>query len=91
MSFAKNICKNLRNNCSQILLDSANRSATDTIKTASKRAIHKIAETTSYFFGNKIANKTTKVPKTSQNNLKAVKSKEYIPNERFISPEIINE
>ena len=39
---------------SQKLLDSAKKSTTDAIKTASKRAIQKIAEVTGDLIGNKI-------------------------------------
>ena len=41
LSFAKNIGKNLSNKYGQNLLDSANESTTDAIKTSSKRAIQK--------------------------------------------------
>ena len=41
LSFAKNIGKNLSNNYGQKLLDSAEKSTTDAIKTASKKAIQK--------------------------------------------------
>ena len=44
LSFAKNMGKNLRNKYGQKLLDSAKKSTTDTVKTASKRAIQKTAE-----------------------------------------------
>ena len=44
LSFAKNIGKNISNKYSQKLVDCAKKSATDIIKTASKRAIQKIAE-----------------------------------------------
>ena len=59
LSFAKNILKNLRNKYVQTLLDSAKKSTTDTIKTASKRAIQKTAEATGDLIGNKIADKIT--------------------------------
>ena len=39
LSFAKNISKNLSNKYGQKLLDSAKKSTTDAIKTASKRSI----------------------------------------------------
>ena len=39
LSFAKNMGKNLSNKYDQELLDSAKKSTTDAIKTASKRAI----------------------------------------------------
>ena len=41
LSFAENFAKNLSNKYVQKLVDSANKSATDTLKTASKRAIQK--------------------------------------------------
>ena len=54
--------KNVSNNYGQKLLDSAKKSATDTI-TASKRATGKKAEVTADLIGNKIANKITSVSK----------------------------
>ena len=44
LPFAKNTGKNLSNKYSQKLPDSAKKSTTDTIKTASKRAIQKTTE-----------------------------------------------
>ena len=41
LSFAKNMGKNFNNKYGQKLFDSAKKSATDAIKTASKRAIQK--------------------------------------------------
>ena len=41
LSFAKDIGKNISNKYSQKLVDTAKKYATDTIKTASKRAIQK--------------------------------------------------
>ena len=55
--FAKNIGKNLSNKYGQKLLDSANKSTTDAIKTVSKRAIQKTAEATGDLIGNKIDDK----------------------------------
>ena len=46
LSFAKNRSKNLSNKYGQKLLDSAKKSTTDAVKTASKRAIPKTAEAT---------------------------------------------
>ena len=46
LSFAKNMGKNLSNKHVQKLIDSAKKSATDTIKTVSKRSIQKTAEAT---------------------------------------------
>ena len=63
LSFAKNMGKSLSNKYGQKLLDSAKKSTTDAIKTASKRAIQKTAEATSELIGNKIAEKITNVSK----------------------------
>ena len=55
--------KNLINKYGQKLLDSAKKSTTDAIKTASKRAIQKTAEATGDLIGNKIADKITSISK----------------------------
>ena len=60
--------QSLSNKYRQKLLDSAKKSSTDAIKTASKRAIHKIAEATGDLMGNKIADKITCMSKKSNNN-----------------------
>ena len=54
LSFAKNIDKNLSKKYDQKLVDTAKKSATNTWKTASKRAIQKTAEATRDLVGNKI-------------------------------------
>ena len=46
LSFAKKMGKNFSNKYSQKLLDTAKKSTTDAIKTASKRTIQKTAEAT---------------------------------------------
>ena len=61
--FAKSIGKSLSNKYGQKLLDSAKKSTTDAIKTASKRAFQKTAEVTGHLIGNKIADKITSVSK----------------------------
>ena len=61
LSFAKNMGKNIGKNISktlsgkyrQKLLDHAKQSATDALKTSSKRVIRKTAETTGDLIGNK--------------------------------------
>ena len=78
-SFAKNMVKNIGKNISkdlsgkyspvmlaarQKLLGHAKQSAADVFKTASKRAIQKIAEATGDLIGNKITNIITKVSKS---------------------------
>ena len=67
-SFAKNMGKSLSNKYDQKLLDSAKKSTTDAIKTASKRAIQKTAEATGDLIGNKIADKITSVLKKPSDN-----------------------
>ena len=66
ISFAKNIgthaakvAKNMSHKYSQKIVDTAKKSATDAIKTASERAIQKTAEATGDLIGNKIADKIT--------------------------------
>ena len=68
LSFAKNmgthankVDKNLSNKYGQKLLDSAKKSTMDEIKTASKRAIQKTAETKGDLIGKKIANETKSI------------------------------
>ena len=59
LSFAKNMGKCLSNKYGQKLLDSAKKSTTDAIKTASKRAIQQTAED----IDDKMADKITRVSK----------------------------
>ena len=66
LSFAKNMGKSLSNKYGQKLLDSAKKSATDAIKTASKTdAIQKTAAATGDWIGSKIADKITSISKKS--------------------------
>ena len=58
LSFAKK-SKNLSNKYGQKLVDSTKKSATGTLKTASKRAIQKTAEATGDLVDNKITDKIT--------------------------------
>ena len=60
--------KSLSNKYGQKLLDSTKKSATEDIKTASKRAIQKTAEATGDLIGNKIADKTTSVSQKSSSS-----------------------
>ena len=78
MSYAKNIGKSLSNKYGQILVDSAKKSATDALKTASKRAIQETAEATGNLMTNKIANKITSI---SEKSAKESHSKEFHSNE----------
>ena len=91
LSFAKNIGKDLSNKYSQKRLDSAKKSTTDAIKTASKRQIQKTAEATGDLIGNKIADKITSVSKESTKQLPNDEAEVDVerapPNKRYISPE----
>ena len=90
--------KSLSNKYGQKLLDSAKKSTTDAIKTASKKVIQKTAETTEDLIGNKIADKITSVSKKSNNNNNNNNNEDAeltAHKKRYISPEerqqIINE
>ena len=100
LPFAKSMGKNLSNKYGQKLLNSAKKSTTDAIKTASKRVIQKTAEATGDLIGNKIAEKITSVskPNNSNNNNNNNNNKDVeltTHKKRYISPEerqqIINE
>ena len=56
----------MSNKYSQKLVDTAKKSATDAIETASKRTIQKTAEATADLVGNKIADKITSASKKSR-------------------------
>ena len=60
--------KSLSSTYGQKLLDSAKKSTTDALKTASKRAIQKTTEATGDLIGNKIADKITSVSKKKSIN-----------------------
>ena len=68
MSFARS----MSNKYGKKLVDTAKKSATDAIKTASKRAIQKTAEATGDLVGNKIADKVTSVSKKSTKKLPTI-------------------
>ena len=75
---------------SQKLLDHAKQSATDVLKTTSKKVIQKTAEATGYLIGIKRGNRNTKVSRNSQqNNWETVRNEhdKKIPKERYIPPE----
>ena len=68
MSFARS----MSNKYGKKLVDTAKKSATDAIKTASKRAIQKTAEATGDLVGNKIADKITSISKKSTKKLPTI-------------------
>ena len=89
LSFAKNVGKSLSNNYGQKLIDSGKKSTTDAIKTASKKAIQKIAEATGDLTGNKIVDKITSVSKKPNNNNNNNEDVELTTHKkRCISPEV---
>ena len=70
------------------LVDTAKKSPTDAIKTASKRAIQKAAEATGDLVGNKIEDKITSVSKKSTKKLRTIDGDvELTTHKRYISPE----
>ena len=90
--------KSLSNKYGQKLLDSAKKSTTDAIKTASKRAIQKTVEATGDLIFKIIADKITGVSNkksNNNNNNNNNEDAELTNHKRFISPEerqqIINE
>ena len=91
LSFAKNMGKNLSNKYGQKLLDSAKKSTTDAIKTASKGTIQKTAEATGDLICNKIADKITSHSKKSNKELPNDKTEAEVERvttkKRYISPQ----
>ena len=77
----KNIGKLLRKNLSskyiQKRLDHAKESVTDALKTTSNKAIQETSEVIGNLIGNKIADKITKVSKTSLQNSFETATNEY--------------
>ena len=63
-----NISKNVSGKYIQKLLDHAQQSATDALKTTTKREIQKTAKATGDLIDNKIGNKFTMTSKNSQHN-----------------------
>ena len=78
--------KNLRNEYSPKLLDSAKKPTTDAIQTASKRAIQKALDATGNRIGNEIADKITRVSKKSLRHSQNddVNNELEVPKERYI-------
>ena len=85
-NIGKNISKNVSGRCGQKLLDHPKQFSTNATKTASKRAIQKAAQIASDLIGNKIADRITRVSKTSPKNNLEVNEQE-IHREKYISSE----
>ena len=70
------------------IVDAAKKSATDAVKTASKRKIHKTVEAIGELIGNKIADKLSSVSKKKSNNNNDDDDVELATHKkRYISPE----
>ena len=84
MSFTRS----MSNKYGKKLVDTAKKSATDAIKTASKRAIQKTAKATGDLVGNKIADKITSVSKKSTKKLPTIDEDAELSThkKRYISP-----
>ena len=89
LSFAKSKGIGLGNKYGQKLLDSAKKSTTDAITTASKRVIQKSAEATGDLIGNKTADKIASISKKTNdaNNETEVDVEITTHKKRHISPE----
>ena len=74
-NIGKNITKNVSVKYSQIILVHANQSATEALKTTSKRVIQETVEATDGLISNEIADRVTKTSRTSsQNNPETIKN-----------------
>ena len=87
LSFAKNIGKKLTNKYIQKFLDTAEKSTTDAVKRASRKAIQKTAEATDDLIGNEIADKITSASKNSVKELPKEDVELIAHKKRHISPE----
>ena len=85
-SIGKNISRNLAGNIVKKLIDHAKQSATNALKTASKKAIQKVAAAAGDLIGNKAADWITEISKTLPHN-NSETNKEEIFREIYISPE----
>ena len=84
MSFARS----MSNKYGKKLVDTAENSATDAIKTASKKAIQKTAEAIGDLVGNKSADKITSISKKSAEKLPTIdEDVELTTHKRYISRE----
>ena len=85
MSFARS----MSNKYGKKLVDTAKKSTTEAIKTASKRTIQKTAEAAGDLVGNKTADKITIVSKKSTKELPTIDEDEKLTThkKRYISPE----
>ena len=68
----------------QKFLDRIKQSATDALKTTSKRAIQKSTEATDDLIGNKIDDRITKVSNSSEENIRYDRGTHW---DRYVSPE----
>ena len=81
-NIGKNIIENLSNKYSQKRLDHAKQSATDALKTVSKREIQKTAKSTSDLIGNSKSEKFHRI--IVQKELKISMIRKYIKKDRYL-------
>ena len=89
-NLGKNISKNLSSKYSHEFLSHDKQSATDALKTTLRRLIQKTAKATGDLIGNKIADRITKISRSSLQNNSERMANEYdeeILEKRHISPE----
>ena len=83
--------KSLSNKYGQKILDRAKKSTTNALKTALKRAIHKIAEATGDLIGNEIADKVKSASRKSNISNNGTKEEEEVEitihKKKYLSPE----
>ena len=82
LPFAKYIGRNLSNKYGKKLVDSAKKSATDTLTIASKRAIQKTAEATGDLVGNTIGDKIASLSKKTASEPQSNAPNNEIPKKR---------
>ena len=85
-SIGKNISKNLSGKYNERRLDHAQPSATDGLKTTSKRVIQKTAEATDDLIGNKIADSIMKFSRSSAQNNSETITNEY--NKKYVKKDV---
>ena len=80
--------RSMSNKYGKKMVDAAKKSATDAVKTTSKRKIQKTVEATGDLIGNKIADKISSVSKKKSNNNNDDDDVELATHKkRYISPE----
>ena len=85
-TYATKVPKNLNNKYGQKLVDTAKKSATDTLKIAGKRTIQKTAEASGDLVDNFIAEQITSIANKPASEPHSNEARNEIPKEKYISP-----